>query len=137
MFSHLASHFRLLSVAAPISCFFAAAALFLSCSQALARSGAGADSAAEKGVASYYSGSYSGRHTASGARYNPQNLTAAHPWLPFGTRLRVTAENGHTIDVIITDRMTAAHRIIDLSYQAARRLGIVREGVAYVSLAPM
>lgn len=134
IFASPSIHFRPRSVPALASCVLASAMLILSCSHARAQASEKSDTVIQKGVASYYSRAYQGRRTASGSRYNPKVLTAAHPWLPFGTKLRVTAANGRSIDVVVTDRMTAAHRIIDLSYQAARMLGIIQQGVAYVSL---
>lgn len=124
------------SVPALTSCLVASVILALHCSPARASNPPQTtDRVIEKGVASYYSRYYQGRRTASGGRYNPKKLTAAHPWLPLGTKVRVTAANGRSVDVVVTDRMSAAHRIIDLSYQAAQALGIVRQGVAYVSVA--
>lgn len=90
----------------------------------------------EKGLASFYGRSHQGRRTASGQRFDPKQLTAAHPWLPFGTRVRVTAENGLSVVVTITDRLPARRRIVDLSYGAAALLGMVSQGVAMVSLTP-
>jgi rare lipoprotein A len=87
-------------------------------------------------VASYYGGgAHCGRLTASGAPFHMMALTAAHPWLPFGTRVRVTEETTRAVTVTITDRLPGARRIIDLSLGAARALGMVRRGVAMVVLA--
>lgn len=92
----------------------------------------------EVGAASYYgvpAGRY--RRTASGSRFDPNALTAAHPWLPFGTKVRVTVEQtGRSVVVTITDRLPGRRRIIDLSVGAARLLGILRAGVVEVALAP-
>ena len=67
----------------------------------------------------------------------PEEMTAAHPWLPFGTRIRVTLlETGRSVIVTITDRLPSHRRIVDLSVAAARELGIIRQGVAMVTLAP-
>lgn len=91
----------------------------------------------ETGTASYYGRRLQGLRTASGVRFNDHALTAAHHWLPFGTRVRVTSlATGRSVVVIINDRLPARHRIIDLSLGAARRLGIVRRGLARVSLKP-
>ena len=91
----------------------------------------------ESGWASYYADFWQGRRTASGERFDNEALTAAHPWLPFGTRIRVMAERtGREVVVTITDRMGAAGRIIDLSQHAARELGIIQAGVAAVVLMP-
>lgn len=91
----------------------------------------------ESGMASYYGKAHQGRKTASGTRFNQEDLTAAHPWLPFGTRLRVTVDDsGRSVVVVITDRLYSKRRVIDLSVAAARRLGIMRQGIASVSLSP-
>ena len=92
----------------------------------------------EKGVASYYSAKYNGRVTSSGQRFDQTELTAAHPWLPFGTKVRVTlARGGSSVIVTITDRLYSARRVVDLSRSAAEQLGMVRMGVAEVSLSPV
>jgi len=90
----------------------------------------------EKGQASYYGPRHQGHRTASGARFEQAAMTAAHPWLPFGTKVRVTLTNGRSVVVTVTDRLPARRRVIDLSLAAARMLGIVSQGVAEVSLAP-
>ena len=89
-------------------------------------------SIAETGRASFY-GAESGRTTASGARFHPDGLTAAHRSLPFGTRLHV-ALGSRAVVVTITDRGPAAWtgRVLDLSHGAARLLGMQRRGVAIV-----
>ena len=117
-----------------LGCLLAGALLSLSVSHAQTAPSTDRSTVLEKGFASYYSRFYQGRRTSSGTRYDPKKLTAAHPWLPLGTHLRVTAINGNSVDVVVTDRMSAAHRIIDLSLLAAQKLGIVRQGVALVSL---
>jgi rare lipoprotein A len=92
----------------------------------------------ETGLASYYGRSHQGRRTASGAQFDRNILTAAHPWLPFGTRVRVTvAGTGRSVVVVINDRLASRRRIIDLSVAAARTLGMLSEGVAVVSLSPV
>ena len=91
----------------------------------------------EEGTASYYGRRWNGRRTSSGAIFDQTELTAAHAWLPFGTRVRVTlAETGRSVIVIITDRLPSRRRIVDLSVAAARELGIIQRGVAYVTLSP-
>lgn len=92
----------------------------------------------EVGLASYYGKVRARfRRTASGAKFNPDAMTAAHPWLPFGTKVRVTVERtGRSVVVTIDDRPGNRRRIIDLSFGAARRLGIVHRGVVEVRLAP-
>jgi len=92
----------------------------------------------ENGVASYYGHAHHGRRTASGLRFNQMELTAAHPWLPFGTRVRVTvAGSTRSVIVTITDRLYSSRRIVDLSLAAAEHLGIVHRGIASVSLTPV
>lgn len=84
-------------------------------------------------VASYY---HMGHTTASGARYNPDGLSAAHRTLPFGTRVRVTnLRNGRSVNVVINDRGPfIAGRTIDLSRGAARVIGMIGQGVARVGV---
>jgi len=94
--------------------------------------------ALETGTASYYGGRYHGRPTASGARYNQEAMTAAHAYLPFGTRVRVTlGSTGRSVVVVINDRLRHSGRIIDLSTGAARDLGLIRQGLGRVSLTPV
>ena len=82
------------------------------------------------GMASWYGPGYHGNTSASGEIYNMYELTAAHRDLPFGTHVRVTnLRNGKTVVVRINDRGPFKRgRIIDLSYAAARKIGMVREG---------
>jgi rare lipoprotein A len=91
-----------------------------------------ATGSATHGVASYY---YQGRVVASGARFNPDGLTAAHRTLPFGTRVRVThMGNGRSVDVVVNDRGPfIGGRVIDLSRGAARVIGMIGQGLARVS----
>lgn len=86
------------------------------------------------GIASYY---WQGQMTASGARFNPNAMTAAHRSLPFGTRVLVThIASGRTVTVTINDRGPFVKgRIIDLSSAAAGALGIKGAGLAKVSVA--
>jgi rare lipoprotein A len=91
----------------------------------------------ETGIASFYGRAHQGRRTADGSRFDPNELTAAHPWLPFGTRVSVTRRDiGRSVVVTITDRLYSARRVIDLSMAAARLLGTVHQGVGTVSLSP-
>ncbi|MUG96620.1 septal ring lytic transglycosylase RlpA family protein [Scytonema sp. UIC 10036] len=89
-----------------------------------------------QGIASWYGYDGSGNRTATGERYNPEGLTAAHRSLPFGTRVRVTnTRNGRSVVVRINDRGPFIRgRIIDLSAGAARILGVMRTGVAPVRI---
>ena len=88
---------------------------------------------AASGVASFYT---EGTRTASGERFDPEALTAAHPTLPFGTRLRVTdVATGRSVIVRVNDRGPhVSGRIVDVSYSAAQMLGIVRRGTANVKI---
>jgi rare lipoprotein A len=91
----------------------------------------------QRGVASFYGKKHQGRRTASGGRFDENEMTAAHPWLPFGTKVMVTVEGtSRAVLVTITDRLPSKRRIIDLSREAAARLGILRQGVAFVTLSP-
>lgn len=92
--------------------------------------------AAQTGRASWYGGPHHGRMTASGERFDMHALTAAHPTLPFGTRLRVVnLDNDREVEVRVNDRGPAVSgRIIDLSYAAARALGAIGRGVIPVRL---
>lgn len=95
-----------------------------------------ADAAAQTGKASYYK---HGHRTASGERFNPGDYTAAHRTLPFGTRVLVTnLDTGISVIVRINDRGPfIKSRIIDVSYGAAKVLGITRTGVAKVKIVPL
>jgi len=90
----------------------------------------------QTGRASWYGAAHHGKRTASGAIYDKEALTAAHPSLPFGTRVKVTnLSNGKSVEVEITDRGPfVGGRIIDLSQAAARALGMVESGTATVRL---
>lgn len=91
----------------------------------------------QQGRASWYGPGFHGRRTASGERYDMHELTAAHPTLPFGTRVVVTnLDNGRKVEVRITDRGPfAKQRILDLSYAAAGAIGLVAPGSGRVGLA--
>ena len=92
----------------------------------------------ETGVASYYGRSHQGRRTAEGTRFDKDAMTAAHPWLPFGTKVKVTLqETGRSVVVVINDRLLSQRRVIDLSAGAARKLGMLGMGVGRVSLSPL
>jgi rare lipoprotein A len=84
-------------------------------------------------LASFYS---HGQRTASGERFDPHDLTAAHRTLPFGTRIRVTnLTTGQSVTVRVNDRGPfLPGRAIDVSSSAAKMLGITRQGVAKVKL---
>ncbi len=86
------------------------------------------------GKATYYAKRYNGRRTSSGAIENPHLLTAAHPALPFGTRLEVkNLANNQLVVVTVNDRCPKRDfAYIDLSREAARRLGFLGRGIARV-----
>jgi rare lipoprotein A len=88
------------------------------------------------GMASWYGRRWQGRPTASGERYDRHQPTAAHRTAPLGSQAVVTnLANGHVVRVRITDRGPhTRHRILDLSYEAARRLAMVRTGAARVKV---
>ncbi|MDQ7033212.1 MAG: septal ring lytic transglycosylase RlpA family protein [Desulfonauticus sp.] len=90
----------------------------------------------EVGMASWYGPGFHGKRTASGEIYNMYAYTAAHKFLPLQTRVRVTnLENGKQVIVRINDRGPFVKgRIIDLSYAAAKRLGMIPAGVARVKI---
>ncbi len=94
---------------------------------------------ADSGLASYYQNAFQGHPTASGERYNPNELTAAHKFYPFGTLIHVTnLDNGKQVTVRINDRGPhQADRVIDLSNKAAEILGIIDAGTANVKLEPL
>lgn len=88
------------------------------------------------GQATRYSAKLAGRKTASGQRYDPKLLTAAHRTLPLGAVVRVTnLRNGREVVVRINDRGPFGKgKIIDLSYEGASRLNMIRQGVAKVQV---
>lgn len=90
----------------------------------------------QQGRAAWYGPGFHGQKTASGEWFDTYGLTAAHRVLPFGSRVRVTnTRNGRTVVVRINDRGPYTRGfIIDLSYGAARKLGIVGRGSAPVTL---
>lgn len=89
------------------------------------------------GMASYYGHELAGNRTASGERFDPGQLTAAHRTLPFGSMVRVTnTSNGDSVVVRINDRGPFSRgRVIDVSQAAAREIGMHRSGTARVKLA--
>jgi rare lipoprotein A len=88
---------------------------------------------ASQGLASFYT---EGTRTANGDKFDTHELTAAHPTLPFGTRLKVTnVANGQSVTVRVNDRGPyVPGRVVDVSYSAADALGMVGKGVAKVKL---
>jgi rare lipoprotein A len=96
----------------------------------------GSKAGVETGLASWYGNEFQGRPTSSGEVFDTNDMTAAHRTLPFGTNVMVTnLENERSVVVRINDRGPfIAGRIIDLSYAAARVLGIVGPGTARVRM---
>lgn len=90
----------------------------------------------QQGKASFYAQKFHGRRTASGERLHKDSLTCAHRYYPFGTLLRVyNPANGKSVLVRVTDRGPFVRgRIIDLSWRAAKELGIISQGVAMVTV---
>jgi len=88
----------------------------------------------ETGLASWYGPKFHGKLTASGEVFNQEKFTAAHPTLPWGSRVKVTnLANGKSVDVRINDRGPFGKgRIIDVSRAAARALGMVGRGITTV-----
>lgn len=106
----------------------AGAAVMVVCAAALP-----AQAKSFQGMASWYK---MGTRTASGERYNPDGLSAAHRSLPFGTKLRVTnLRNGKSVVVRVNDRGPFVRgRVIDVSRGAARHLGMISSGTARVKV---
>jgi rare lipoprotein A len=90
----------------------------------------------ERGIASWYGPKFNGRQTANGERYDMNAFTAAHPSLPFGTKIGVrNTRTGREVVVRVNDRGPySKNRIIDLSYAAAREVGVVGPGTASVEI---
>jgi len=111
-------------------------AAFLSGCSALRNTGLPDTGEIQFGQASWYGKLFHGRITTSGERYNMYRLTAAHRTLPFGALARVTnLESEKSVIVIINDRGPwVPGRVIDLSYAAAKKIGMVEDGVARVRL---
>lgn len=89
-----------------------------------------------RGFASWYGGVFNGRKTASGETFDQNEMTACHPTLPFGTKVRVENTRNHkSVIVRITDRgILYGRRVIDLSYAAAAKIGMTETGVAPVTI---
>ncbi|WP_114768838.1 septal ring lytic transglycosylase RlpA family protein [Microvirga subterranea] len=109
----------------------------LSPSIANAESSKSSGSTIQSGKASWYGPGFHGKRTASGERFDTNELTAAHRTLPFGTRVRVVnRKTGQSVVVRINDRGPYAHgRVIDLSRASAQAIGI--SGVGSVELAQL
>jgi rare lipoprotein A len=134
---------RLLKGFAPAAALIALLLLLSACASEPGRAAAGRASGGTNGhayeavgVASWYGGKFHGRTTASGEPYDMHAMTAAHPNLPFGTKVRVTnLENGRSVVLRINDRGPfAKRRIIDVSRHAAEHLGFLGSGLARVRI---
>ncbi len=80
---------------------------------------------------------FAGKTTASGEKFNPNDLTAAHPTLPMGTKVKVTnKKTGKNTEVRINDRGPHNGRGIDLSRGAAEKVGLIGEGTGLVEVEP-
>ncbi len=90
--------------------------------------------AQQRGMASYYSNKMHGRRMSNGDKYHKDSLTCAHAKFSLGTMLKVTnVKTGKSVVVEVTDRCAShARRIIDLSYAAAKQIGLIAQGVAMV-----
>ncbi len=120
----------LLSSVALVGLFFTAACLGGGQSR-----GQGLDEA--EGKASYYADKFAGKTTASGERFDPDEMTAAHPRLPFDTVVRVTRldREEQSVVVRINDRGPFVDdRIIDVSEAAAQELEMIQEGIVEVKV---
>ena len=89
-----------------------------------------------EGMASWYGPGYHGKATASGEIFNQNELTAAHPYWAFGTRVKVTLlSTGRSVVVEVNDRFGGHKgRVIDLSKGAAERIGLIGPGIGQVRL---
>jgi rare lipoprotein A len=94
------------------------------------------ETSAMETMACYYAKRFQGKRTASGQRYHPNMMTAAHPTLPLGTQVMVTNPiNNRSVTVTVNDRCRRRSRpFIDLSWEAARQLGILRQGQVRVKV---
>ena len=90
----------------------------------------------EVGNASFISDEYDGNMTASGVRYDRNKMTAAHPSLPFDTKILITnLRNKRKAEVIIIDRFSPTKdRILNVSHSAAVELDLVESGIAKVGI---
>jgi rare lipoprotein A len=105
-------------------------------SAAAAPAATAAAMATETGKIAWYGRKFTGRKTASGEAFNPEALTMAHKTLPFGTRVKITnPKNNKSVIVRVNGRgPTQADRVGDVSYAAARKLGMLKPGVIEAEL---
>jgi rare lipoprotein A len=88
-----------------------------------------------RGAASWYGPGFENARTQSGERFNPAELSAAHPTLPFGTLVKVVhMRTRQSVMVRINDRGAFKRSVIDLSESAAREIGMIDDGIAPVAL---
>ncbi len=113
--------------------------LLVSCQRGVNQANAGAQSKETKtGLASFYGQAFHGQETASGETFNKNELVAAHPTYPTGTKVRVTnLANEQTVEVRVIDRGPSQENqaegvIIDLSKAAANKLDMIKDGRAQV-----
>lgn len=106
------------------------------CSNCCCLSGTQATGFIQYGKASYYGEEFHGRKTASGEIFNKWDYTCAHKKLPFDTRIKVTnLKNQRTVIVRVNDRGPFVKgRIIDLSFAAAKKIGMIKDGVVKVKI---
>ena len=85
---------------------------------------------------SYYSNNFNGRHTTSGQKYDSKKYTCAHRTYPFGTLLKIrNPKTGKEVIVVVNDRGPHVKGIyLDLSYNAAKELDIIKKGIAKVEV---
>jgi len=90
----------------------------------------------EYAVASWYAREFHGKRTSSGQPFNMHAFTCAHRTYPFGTKLKITnPANGKTVHCVVNDRgPTSKNRDIDLSYAAAKKIGLTGKGTAKVRI---
>jgi len=91
---------------------------------------------AETGIASFISDEYDGKMTASGVRYDRNKMAAAHPSLPFGTKILITnLMNNRKVEVIVIDRFhRTTDRIVNVSHRAGVELDLIESGIAKVGI---
>ncbi len=108
----------------------------LGCSNCCCLGGAQATGYVQYGKASYYGEKFHGRKTTSGEIFNKWAYTCAHKKLPFDTKVKVTnLKNLRTVVVRVNDRGPFVKgRIIDLSFAAAKKIGMVKDGVVKVKV---
>jgi rare lipoprotein A len=99
----------------------------------------GSRNGGNEGIASWYGNQFQGHVTASGERYDMNELTAAHNSLPLSSYVQVTnMHNQRTVVVRINDRGPyTGNRVMDLSYAAAKELGIHKSGTAAIKITPL